>query len=49
LISRCVGTLLAVLIFFFRDGSGIAQGFGLSYSRSALRQNRMLLWFLAAA
>jgi undecaprenyl-diphosphatase len=50
-IALHVGTLLAVLIFFFRDWlQVIAQGFGLSYGADPqLRQNRMLLWFLAAA
>ena len=38
-------------MFFFRDWlQVIAQGFGLSYGSDAqLKQNRMLLWFLAVA
>src|SRR5207248_3673894 len=50
-IALHVGTLVAVLLFFFRDWlQVIAQGFGLSYGSDAqLKQNRMLLWFLAAA
>jgi undecaprenyl-diphosphatase len=48
-IALHAGTLAAVLIFFFRDWvQVIAQGFGLSYGNDPqLRQNRMLLWFLA--
>src|SRR5882672_2776360 len=48
-IALHVGTLLAVLAFFFRDWlQVIAQGFGLSYGTDAqLKQNRMLLWYLA--
>src|SRR5271156_4462743 len=43
------GTLVAVLLFFFRDWVQIvAQGFGLRIGRDpALRQNRGLLWLLA--
>src|SRR3979490_2940748 len=50
-IALHLGTLAAVLLFFFRDWlQVIAQGFGLSYGDdSQLRQNRMLLWYLAAA
>jgi undecaprenyl-diphosphatase len=50
-IALHAGTLAAVLIFFFRDWvQVIAHGFGLSYGDdSQLKQNRMLLWFLAAA
>ena len=50
-IALHVGTLLAVLIFFFRDWlQVIANGFGLSYGADTqLKQNRRLLWFLAAA
>jgi len=48
-IALHVGTLAAVLLFFFRDWvQVIAQGFGLSYGEdSQLKQNRMLLWYLA--
>jgi undecaprenyl-diphosphatase len=44
------GTLVAVLLFFFRDWVQIlAQGLGLSIGRDpALRKNRGLLWLLAA-
>ncbi|HTM52119.1 MAG TPA: undecaprenyl-diphosphate phosphatase [Bryobacteraceae bacterium] len=50
-IALHVGTLAAVLLFFFRDWlQVIAQGFGLSYGDDPqLKQQRMLLWFLAAA
>src|ERR1700682_4455214 len=50
-IALHAGTLAAVLLFFFRDWLQlIAQGFGISYGSDAqLRQNRMLLWYLAAA
>jgi len=50
-IALHVGTLVAVGLFFFRDWlQVIAQGFGLSYGSDAqLKQNRMLLWFLAVA
>jgi undecaprenyl-diphosphatase len=50
-IALHVGTLAAVLLFFFRDWAQvIAQGFGLSYGNDAqLKQNRMLLWYLALA
>src|SRR3979490_1756959 len=50
-IALHAGTLAAVLLFFFRDWlQVIAQGFGISYGDdSQLRQNRMLLWYLAAA
>ena len=43
-----LGTLLAVLIYFFRDWVQIVgQGFGLRVGRSPeLRQNHMLLWLL---
>jgi undecaprenyl-diphosphatase len=49
-IALHVGTLAAVLLFFFRDWMQvIAQGFGLSYGNDPqLKQNRMLLWYLAA-
>lgn len=44
------GTLIAVLLFFFRDWVQIlAQGFGLSIGHDpALDKNRGLLWLLAA-
>lgn len=50
-IALHVGTLIAILLFFFRDWvQVIAQGFGLSYGDDAqLKQNRMLLWYLAIA
>src|SRR5882672_10778756 len=50
-IALHVGTLIAVLLYFFRDWvQVIAQGFGFSYGSDAqLKQNRMLLWFLAVA
>ena len=50
-IALHVGTLLAVLVFFFRDWLQLAaQGFGLSYgSDPQLKQNRMLFWYIAAA
>jgi len=48
-IALHAGTLVAVLLFFFRDWlQVIAQGFGLNYgSDPQLKQNRMLLWYLA--
>jgi undecaprenyl-diphosphatase len=50
-IALHAGTLVAVLIFFFRDWVQIVgQGFGLSWGSDAqLKQNRSLLWYLAAA
>src|SRR4051794_32817155 len=50
-IALHVGTLAAVVAFFFRDWlQVIAQGFGVSYgSDPQLKQNRMLLWYLALA
>jgi undecaprenyl-diphosphatase len=50
-IALHVGTLAAVLLFFFRDWLQlIAQGFGVSYGDDPqLKQNRMLLWYLAVA
>ncbi len=50
-IALHVGTLAAVLLFFFRDWLQLAaQGFGLSYgSDPELKQNRMLFWYIAAA
>src|SRR2546428_11105290 len=49
-IALHVGTLAAVLAFFFRDWlQVVAQGFGLSWgSDPQLKQNPMLLWDLAA-
>ena len=45
------GTLVAILIYFFRDWIQIiAQGFGMNIgSDPQLKQNRSLLWLLAAA
>jgi undecaprenyl-diphosphatase len=50
-IALHAGTLVAVLLFFFRDWVQIvAQGIGLTWgSDSQLKQNRSLLWYLAAA
>jgi undecaprenyl-diphosphatase len=50
-IALHVGTLVAVLLFFFRDWVQILlQGFGLSWgSDPQLKQNRFLLWYLAIA
>jgi undecaprenyl-diphosphatase len=50
-IALHLGTLVAVLLYFFRDWvQVIAQGFGLSYGDDPqLKQNRMLLWYLALA
>jgi undecaprenyl-diphosphatase len=50
-IALHVGTLVAIVLFFFRDWvQVIAQGFGISYGSDAqLKQNRKLLWYLAAA
>lgn len=47
-IALHIGTLAAVLIYFFRDWLQIlAQGFGIQYGNDAmLRQNRGLLWLL---
>ena len=47
-IALHAGTLVAVLLFFFRDWlQVIAQGFGLNYGADTqLKQNRMLLWYL---
>ena len=49
-IALHLGTLLAVLLYFFRAWvQVIAQGFGLSAgSDGQLKQNRALLWYLAA-
>ena len=48
-IALHLGTLFAVLLYFFRDWVQVtAQGFGLSYGNDQqLKQNRMLLWYLA--
>ena len=50
-IALHLGTLLAVLVYFFRDWLQIlAQGVGLrSGTDSELRNNRMLLWLLVIA
>jgi undecaprenyl-diphosphatase len=50
-IALHVGTLAAVVVYFFRDWLQIiAQGFGISYSPDPqLRQNRALLWLLVIA
>jgi undecaprenyl-diphosphatase len=49
-IALHLGTLAAVLIYFFKDWvQVIAQGFGFSYANGAeLAKNRSLLWMLAA-
>ena len=46
-----IGTLLAVVIYFFRDWVQIiAHGFGMRFGNDeALKQNPMLLWWLAIA
>lgn len=48
-IALHIGTLIAVLLYFYRDWLQIAaQGFGLSYGRDEeLKMNRGLLWLLA--
>lgn len=50
-IALHVGTLAAIIIYFFRDWVQIvAQGFGMrSEGDSGLKRNRMLLWLMAAA
>ena len=50
-IALHVGTLAAILIYFFRDWVQVlAQGFGLRAEGDPdLKRNRMLLWFLVAA
>lgn len=50
-IALHIGTLAAVLIYFFRDWvQVIAQGFGIKYGSDAgLARNPRLLWLLAAA
>jgi undecaprenyl-diphosphatase len=47
-IALHIGTLVAVLVYFFRDWVQIlAQGLGMSYGRDAeLRLNRAMLWLL---
>src|ERR1041384_4229127 len=47
-IALHIGTLVAVLIYFFRDWLQIlCQAFGLDYGRDAeLKLNRALLWLL---
>ena len=48
-IALHVGTLAAVLVYFFKDWVQIAaQGLGMDYGRDLqLRQNRALLWLIA--
>ena len=48
-IALHIGTLLAVLVYFFRDWLQIiAHGFGMRYGRDEeLDRNRALLWLLA--
>jgi undecaprenyl-diphosphatase len=50
-IALHLGTLLAVLVYFFRDWLQVAaQGFGLSWGNDPeLKANPKLLWLLAAA
>jgi undecaprenyl-diphosphatase len=50
-IALHVGTLAAIIIYFFRDWVQIiAQGFGMNVDGDpALKRNRMLLWLMAAA
>ena len=50
-IALHVGTLAAILIYFFRDWVQIIQqGFGMEANGDpALKRNRMLLWLIAAA
>ena len=50
-IALHIGTLLAIVLYFFRDWLQIlAQGFGMRYGRDEeLKQNRMMLWLLAVA
>jgi undecaprenyl-diphosphatase len=50
-IALHAGTLVAIVIYFFRDWIQIiGQGFGLNVGQdSELKRNRMLLWLLAAA
>src|SRR5690242_19898628 len=48
-IALHIGTLAAVLVYFFRDWVQIvAQGLGMSYGQDAeLKLNRAMLWLLA--
>ena len=48
-IALHIGTLLAIVLYFFRDWLQIvAQGFGMRYGRDEeLKRNRMMLWLLA--
>ena len=50
-IALHIGTLLAVLLYFFQDWLQIlAQGLGVRFGRDEeLKQNRMMLWLLAIA
>src|SRR4051812_35168528 len=50
-IALHLGTLAAVLLYFFRDWLQIvAQGFGLKFGNDdQLKRNPKLLWYLAAA
>jgi undecaprenyl-diphosphatase len=50
-IALHIGTLLAVVVYFFKDWVQIAaQGFGIRMGRDAeLKHNHMLLWLLAIA
>jgi undecaprenyl-diphosphatase len=50
-IALHIGTLLAVLLYFFRDWLQIlAQGLGMSFGRDQeLKHNRTMLWLLAIA
>jgi undecaprenyl-diphosphatase len=49
-IALHIGTLLAVLLYFFRDWLQIlAQGLGARGHDEELKQNRMMLWLLAIA
>jgi undecaprenyl-diphosphatase len=48
-IALHIGTLLAIVLYFFRDWLQIvAQGFGMRFGRDEeLKHNRMMLWLLA--
>jgi undecaprenyl-diphosphatase len=50
-IALHIGTLLAILLYFFRDWLQIlAQGFGMRFGRDEeLKHNRTMLWLLAIA
>jgi undecaprenyl-diphosphatase len=50
-IALHIGTLLAILLYFFRDWLQIlAQGLGVGFGRDEeLKHNRMMLWLLAFA